>query len=190
MPGLRLSWLSVCVCVCVWLFGWGEGLSVCFPYQKKNKTKKKQKKPEKHNVREILENVRKKSRTNLAARGCSAAYFVGFVHGSSACAELAQKPSCFHRVSSFEVPCKHVSMGLLIISVNHSRIRLPPWGQCPGSPASFTSCPSAPFPAMLGLLCPEWGDLGSSGAAAGPFRASLCMSKVEDEVSFSRTGLL
>ena len=66
--------------------------------------------------------------------------------GGSACAELAQKPSCFHRVSSFEVPCKHVSMGLLIISVNHSRIRLPPWGQCPGSPASFTSCPSAPFP--------------------------------------------
>lgn len=89
----------------------------------------------------------KESRTNLAARGRRAPLLALFA-GSSACAPLAQKPACFHPVSSLEVPCKHVSVGLLIISVNHSRIRLPPWGQCPGSPASFTSAPplSVPFP--------------------------------------------
>ena len=137
-----LGFLVLCMCVC--LFGWGEGLSVCFPYQNKNKKTTSDK---------FWKMYGKKSRTNLAARGRRAPLLALFA-GSSACAQLAQKPACFHPVSSLEVPCKHVSMGLLIISVNHSRIRLPPWGQCPGSPASFTSCPSAPFPPlpMLGLL--------------------------------------
>lgn len=83
-----LGFLVLCMCVC--LFGWGEGLSVCFPYQNKNKKTTSDK---------FWKMYGKKSRTNLAARGCSAASFAGFVHRRlcvcRACAEAVLLSLCF-----------------------------------------------------------------------------------------------
>lgn len=132
VPALRLV-LAFCG-VFLWLFGWGEGLSVCFPYPKKKK--------EEHNVREILENVRKRISYKPSGPGRRAPLLALFA-AALRVHRLRRSRLTAHPVSSLEVPCKHVSVGLLIIKRQPQQNTASPLGAVPWLTCQLHFCPSA-----------------------------------------------